>query len=88
MGILAIAGFIWGVRSLQVFDTFGRLPLQARLRGQTLPDSELIVRGAYQWVRHPLMFFMFVLMWSNPEVSADRMLFNVLWTIWLVIGSF
>ncbi len=86
-GVGAIAGFVWGVRSLHTFDTFGRLPITAWLRGQTLPEFELVVRGAYQWVRHPLMFFMLVLLWSNPEVSVDRMLFNVLWTVWLVIGA-
>lgn len=88
IAVLAIAGFVWGARSLRTFDTFGRLPITARLRGQTLPPPELIVRGAYVWVRHPLMLFMTVLMWANPEVSADRALFNVLWTVWLVIGSF
>lgn len=86
--LLAIAGFVWGVRSLGTFDTFGRLPIAARLRGQTLPEPEFVVRGAYEWMRHPLMFFMFVLMWGNPSVSADRLLFNVLWTAWLVAGSF
>lgn len=88
MAVLAIAGFVWGVRSLDTFDAFGRLEITARLRGETPPPSRLVVRGAYQWMRHPLMFFMLVFMWSNPVVTADRAVFNVLWTAWLVLGSF
>lgn len=88
IALLAIAGFVWGIRSLRTFDTFGLLPVTARLRGQTLPPAELIARGAYRWMRHPLMFFMGVLVWANPVVTADRMLFDVLWTCWLVVGVF
>lgn len=87
-GVGALVGFVWGVRSLRTFDTFGRLPVAAWLRGKSLPPSGLVVRGAYQWMRHPLMFFMLVLMWSNPVVTADRLLFNLLWSVWLVFGSF
>ncbi len=88
VAIAAIGGFVWGVRSLRTFDAFGRLPATAYLRGEPLPPSELVVHGAYEWMRHPLMFFMLVLLWANPEMSADRALFDVLWTVWLIIGSF
>ncbi len=83
----AIAGFVWGVRSLRVFDPFGRLAIQAELRGRPLPISRFTVRGPYLWVRHPLYFFMLVLIWSVPEATRDRLLFDVLWTAWIVGGS-
>jgi len=46
------------------------------------------VRGPYRWVRHPLYVFVIVLIWSSPDLTMDRLLFNVLWTIWIVVGAF
>lgn len=84
---LAIAGFVWGTYSLRAFDTFGRRPIAARLRGEALPRPEFLVRGPYVWVRHPLMSFMILLIWAaRPDLGADRILFNVLWTVWMVFG--
>jgi len=84
---LAVGGFVWGVRALGVFDPFGRLVLQAYLRGRRLPTLPLVVRGPYLWVRHPLYSCMLVLIWSVPEISLDRLVFNALWTAWIVIGT-
>jgi hypothetical protein len=73
--ILAIAGFAWGVRALGSFDTFGIRPVVALLR-------------PYRWVRHPLYFFALVLFWSCPAITLDRLLFNALWTVWVVLATF
>ena len=87
IAVLAIVGFIWGVRSLRTFDTFGLAPIKARLRGRPLPASRFMLRGPYLWVRHPLYLFMILLIWSGPWAAADRLLFNLLWTAWVVLGS-
>ena len=84
---LAIGGFIWGVRALRVFDPFGRIALTAHLRGRPLAALPLTLRGPYLWVRHPLYSCMVVLIWSVPELSLDRLLFAVLWTVWIVLGA-
>jgi protein-S-isoprenylcysteine O-methyltransferase Ste14 len=88
ISVLAIIGFSWGVRALGNFDTFGLVPIKVRLRGKQLRPPNFIVRGPYLWIRHPLYFFMIVLIWSAPDVSSDRLLFNVLWTLWIVFGSY
>lgn len=85
---LAVLGFIWGVRSLSGFDSFGLIALKVHLRGRPLRPPDFVLRGPYRWVRHPLYFFVTLLIWSNPDVTADRLLFNILWTLWIVIGSF
>lgn len=86
--LLAIVGTLWGVRSLGAFDTYGVNPLLSRL-GRPQPKSVgLVIRGPYVWVRHPLYSFMLVLIWASPHLSADRLLFNVLWTSWIVLGSY
>lgn len=84
---LAVAGFAWGVRALKNFDTFGLEPIKAHLRGRPLRTTNFIVRGPYRWVRHPLYFFMLVLFWSFPDGALDRLLFNGLWTVWVIIGT-
>lgn len=88
ISVFAILGFSWGVRALKNFDTFGLNPIRAYLRGRQIQAPNLIYRGPYLWVRHPLYFFMLVLIWSAPDVSLDRLLFNVLWTLWVVLGTY
>jgi protein-S-isoprenylcysteine O-methyltransferase Ste14 len=88
ISLLAITGFIWGVRALGAFDPFGKLPIIFHLRGKQSQPSNFIIQGPYLWVRHPLYFYMIVLIWSTPEVKSDRLLFNVLWTVWIVLGTY
>jgi protein-S-isoprenylcysteine O-methyltransferase Ste14 len=78
---------LWGVRSLGALDTFGTGSLIAHMKGRqpgTLPFS---VRGPYRWVRHPLYLFVLLFIWSSPDVTLDRLLFNISWTVWVVIGT-
>jgi len=86
---IALLGFVWGVSSLRGFDTFGLRPIKARLRGKEVrDDGPVVIKGAYRWVRHPLYFLMLVLFWSFPDLTSDRLLFNLLWTGWVVIGTY
>jgi protein-S-isoprenylcysteine O-methyltransferase Ste14 len=84
---LSFAGFIWGTRALGAFDPFGLRPILGRLRGKKPRPMSFVVRGPYCWVRHPLYFFMLLMIWSCPDLTMDRLLFNGLWTVWIVIGS-
>ncbi len=45
------------------------------------------MKGPYLWVRHPLYFFSLVMIWANPHFSYDRLLFNIMWTVWIIIGT-
>ena len=31
---------------------------------------------------------MILLIWSCPDLTRDRLLFNLLWTVWIVIASY
>ena len=84
--LLSLLGFGWGVRSLGSFDAFGRGPVRDRLRGVIREDSPLAVRGPYRLVRHPLYTFTLGLIWSCPTVTADRLLLDLLWSGWIVVG--
>ncbi len=83
----AAAGIGWGYLSLRGFDPYGIGPIKARLSGTPLQPQSLTLRGPYLWVRHPLYFFILLMLWSCPAVAADRLFFNLLWTGWILAGA-
>ena len=85
---LSLFGFYWGVKALRFFDPFGLRPIFNRLRGRNPKPMPITVAGPYRWVRHPLYLFMILMIWSCPDLTRDRLLFNLLWTVWIVIGSY
>ncbi len=85
--VAAFVGFFWGARSLGGFDALGGRRLLARLKGKPPRSMPLAIRGPYRWVRHPLYTFMLLLLWSCPDLSAERLLLNLTWTVWIVIGT-
>jgi len=86
--LTAIAGTLWGVMALKAFDALGQMAIRSQLRGKLPRPSRFDVRGPYLWMRHPLYFFALVLIWTTPQVTLDRLLFNVLWTSWIVLGAY
>ena len=87
LSALAIAVFIWSALALKGFDPLGLGPIRAHLRGRPDRPPRFVVRGPYRWVRHPLYSCVIVLLWSSPELTADRLLLNVLWTAWICVGA-
>ncbi len=86
--LAAGAGAWWGSRSLGDFDALGVKPaLRAFDREKPDQSTPFTIRGPYRWVRHPLYLFSLVIIWSGPVFTADRLWYNLLWTIWIVIGA-
>lgn len=83
----AMAGMVWGFGSLRHFDPLGAGPVLAHLRSRPAPATRLIIRGAYRWVRHPIYSSFLLMIWASPDVTADRLLFNLLWSVWMVVGT-
>ncbi len=84
----AVAGSVWGARALYPFDPLGTTPIKAHLAGKLRPaPPPFAVRGPYLWVRHPLYFFVLVMLWSRPDLTADRLLFNLIWSGWIYAGT-
>ena len=84
---LSILGICWGMWALRSIDMFGLDPILKNLQAKPSSSIPFTIRGPYCWVRHPLYLFMIVLFWSCPLLTADRLLFNILWTIWIVIAT-
>ncbi|MEJ2719295.1 MAG: isoprenylcysteine carboxylmethyltransferase family protein [Deltaproteobacteria bacterium] len=85
--LLALGIVYWAFRSLGRYDLFGLGSIFHQLRGTHPRPQSFRVRGPYRWVRHPLYLSAVLVIWSCPDLTADRLLFNVLWTVWIVIGT-
>ena len=84
---LAIAGQAWATWTLRSADLFGTESVLGRV-APTSPPEPMIVRGPYRWVRHPVYSTTLIMIWSYPDLTGDRLLFNVLFTGWIIVGSF
>ncbi len=87
LALCAIALFVWGALALRNLDLFGTRAIKAHARGVEDQSALFIIRGPYRWVRHPWYLAAIMLFWSCADFSADRPLFNVLWTGWVCIGT-
>jgi len=85
--LFAIAGNIWGNRSLSHLDPLGIKSIRYRLRGKDVQPQPFVIEGPYRMVRHPLYLFSLMMIWSFPDLTSDRLLFNFLWTAWIIIGT-
>jgi hypothetical protein len=85
--VAALGGIIWSNLALRSFDIFGLRAIRCHLRGKPEPVTSLTERGPYRWVRHPQYFCILVMIWVYPDLTMDRMLFNVLWSTWIVVGT-
>jgi protein-S-isoprenylcysteine O-methyltransferase Ste14 len=83
----SIGLFAWGCLALGSFDFFGVGSILANIKGTKTTPIPFIVCGPYRWVRHPLYLATLLLIWSCPRISIDRLLFNILWTVWIVVAT-
>nr|VFJ94735.1 MAG: Protein of unknown function (DUF1295) [Candidatus Kentron sp. LFY] len=51
------------------------------------PATLVLATGAYAWVRHPAYSTTLLLLWSYPDLTADRLLLNVVFTVWVIVGA-
>jgi len=86
--ILPIIGFFLAVKSLGFFDPFGIKEIFEHYCNANKHPVEFIVKGPYRLVRHPVYLFVLIMIWSCPYLSADRLLFNIMWSVWIIVGAF
>jgi protein-S-isoprenylcysteine O-methyltransferase Ste14 len=85
--LISILGFYWGAKSLGSFDVLGVKPIIQHMTQTPDKTKQITAKGPYRWARHPLYLFMITLIWSCPVLTQDRLLFNILWTAWIVLGT-
>jgi len=89
-GIFLAAAAIqpWIARSLGAsVDVFGDKTLARSVEAVPPPPGPILLAGPYRWVRHPSYFTALVMIWSYPDLTADRLLLNVLFTAWIILGT-
>ncbi len=85
--LLSLAGFLWGIRSLGGFDAFGIQAFLSPIARDQRHPPKLTIAGPYRFIRHPFYCFGIVALWSAPVLSLDRLLFNALFTAWILLGA-
>ena len=86
--LFCLIGFFWGSKALGSFDVLGVKPLIRYINNRPATPQQIIAKGPYRWSRHPLYLFAIILIWACPMLTLDRLLFNTMWTIWIIIGTF
>lgn len=85
---ICVAGFFWGSNSLGSFDALGVKSVMRYISNRPGKPQQITAKGPYRWVRHPLYLFMIVLIWSCPLLTLDKLIFNIMWSSWIVIGTY
>ncbi len=84
--VLAIAGVAWTIWALGIFVNFRLQPMVNDLRGKQSESILITDRGPYRWIRHPLYLSSLLMIWSYPDLTLDRLLFNFLFTVWVIVA--
>ena len=80
---LAVTVLVVGLLQTDVWHFLGL----RQLVGQTGSPPQLVVRGLYRWVRHPLYTAGLVFIWLLPVMTVNRLVMNLGLTLYLVIGA-
>jgi protein-S-isoprenylcysteine O-methyltransferase Ste14 len=80
-------GFLYSAKALKDFDPLGIRQVSGHGGQGHRATAILTVTGPYRWVRHPLYFLAILLIWAHPAITTDRLMFNMLWTLWIVVGA-
>lgn len=81
---LALAGLV--ITVLQV-DTLAFIGLRQLRHPDAEQQAELVTRGFYRWVRHPLYFFSLVLIWLFPYMTDLTLAFVIAGSLYFIIGT-
>ncbi len=83
----SVLGFLWAAKTLSGFDPFGNKKISAFFNDKKEEAGTIVYSGPYGYVRHPFYFLTLVMIWAYPTTTLDRLLFNCIWTIWIVVGT-
>jgi protein-S-isoprenylcysteine O-methyltransferase Ste14 len=57
-------------------------------RGREIPTRTFAPKGAYLLLRHPVYLSLLAMVWLNPELTLDRVLFGAVWSSYIFLGSY
>jgi protein-S-isoprenylcysteine O-methyltransferase Ste14 len=69
------------------YDLFGLRQVWLQFVGRPRTQSEFVTRGAYKYVRHPLMLGVLMGVWAIPVMTAGHLLLAAGFTVYILIGT-
>lgn len=82
---LALLALLVGLWQTGVWSFLG---LEQLLRPPGSGDSQLVIRGLYRWVRHPLYTAGLVFLWFTPLMTVNLLALYIGLSLYLVIGAY
>jgi protein-S-isoprenylcysteine O-methyltransferase Ste14 len=82
--VVAVVGLIAGVLHTDVMAFLG---LRQVFSNGSDSSEKLVIKGLYQWVRHPLYFFGLIFIWLIPVVTDLILAFNIAASLYLILGT-
>ena len=82
--VCGFAGLVWTIRATDASDFIGLHLLRGRERGFT---AELVTRGLYRWVRHPMYTTGLMIMWLMPVMSRTLLVLFGCMSVYFLVGS-
>jgi protein-S-isoprenylcysteine O-methyltransferase Ste14 len=84
---VSVALIILSTMALSHAQMFGLFQGYAAWKRRPLPDSKLQTDGIYGIVRHPITSLLLIALWSHESMTAGRVLFNALFSVYAVLGT-
>lgn len=87
--VVGLAGLALSLWQTDIWRFVGLRQVWRYLQGEQEPDppADFVRTGTYGLVRHPLYFFSMMVIWFMPVMAVRTMVFNVLATLYFLIGS-
>lgn len=85
---LALFSITLALRNLNHHSMFGLKQGYVLLKGSEMPVDDLKTTGLFKYVRHPLTSLLIVTLWAHESMTAGRLQWNLLFTVYALIGTF
>ena len=86
--LLSWAGLFYSLYLSGLGYQTGFTPWWHWLRGRDLPNRDFRPRSLYLLLRHPVYLSFMGLIWFNPVMTVDRLLLAVVWSGYIIAGSY
>lgn len=78
----------WSSGRTGLSDLLGLRQARLHREGRPYEPLPLVTTGLYKYIRHPLMTGTILILWAGPEMSYDRALIALGFTLYIFIGVY
>ncbi len=91
--VLSVVGIFWSFKVIDGSEFFGISQIKRYLNGtystkESDDNSELVIKGAFKYSRHPLYFFIILFLGLRPTMDLFYLTFYLCFVSYFVIGSY